>query len=103
MSSAMTRSNFSAVNVVKNVGARVLAGNSFNVTANAATTGIGNGNSTIPGAQTGTGTSDSTAASSGIAGGASSTSTVKPNEAGAVSGGPFVAALVALVVAVVVL
>lgn len=52
----MTRSNFSAVNVVKSSGLTVLSGNSFNVTANSGTTGIGNGNSTIPGVTTSTST-----------------------------------------------
>lgn len=90
------RANFSAVNVVKSAGLTVLAGNSFNVTATSATTGIGSGNNTF-GSQ---GTAASGAAS------ASGTSTGTPTfkgDARRTENGAFIAVLGAFAAAMMIL
>lgn len=69
------------------------------MTATSATTGIGNGNQTIPGAAAAQGGT----AASGSASAPSSTSTVKPNGGGRVEGGAIVAVLGALGAAVMML
>jgi len=101
---AMTRSNFSAVNVVRSSGLTVLAGNSFNVTADSSTTGVGSGNSTIPGAttstQTVTGAGSSATGKSGVNGTVPKTT----NNGGRVGGGgAIVAGLGALIAAMAIL
>lgn len=104
-----TRSNFSAVNVVKSSGLTVLAGNSFNVTANSNTTGIGSGNSTIPSVTTSTSTiigSSPTGAGSGTnTGSGNATASTVPIKgvAGETRSGAFIAGLGAFVAAVVLL
>ena len=100
----MTRSNFSAVNVVRSSGLTVLAGNSFNVTADSSTTGVGSGNSTIPGAttstQTVTGAGSSATGKSGVNGTVPKTT----NNGGRVGGGgAIVAGLGALIAAMAIL
>jgi phosphatidylethanolamine-binding protein (PEBP) family uncharacterized protein len=102
---AVNRANFSATNVAKSAGLTVLAGNSFNVTANNQTTGVGLGSSTGGvAASTSTATRTSTVAASGT-GKSNSTATSglpkSTNDAGQLVGsGAFVAGLGALGAAV---